>query len=490
MTRYKALLVCTFIGSITFFYMKRYIFNVPDHQPNELPPEIQLKLIPEDKLLSRFLYEEINFYSGGSCSCENKKGVQVHELKNYVDDVASVHIRRMKELQHFQKRTGTVSNKKELIIAPSNSPLSYPIQGIQVMPLHTIQIQGLSVKATDKQNYEVTLKASHGNLNTFADVSEEVQGRGTNTLTIATPYLKVLNHILHYITYTSTEFNINIVDMVTYQMGEHVAKFPLNIIQPPIPHLFDSGPDQNLSSLVTIATKTFFRYDKLRILIKSIRKFYPDIKIIIADDNENPQKILEANVEQYFMPFAKGWFAGRNLAVSQVPTKYFLWVDDDFEFTESTKIEKFVQILEETDLDVIGGSLAGDDFKFKLLYQEGDGDGGCLHRRSGFYHKLEGYPNCVISSVVANLFLAHTQKVLSVGFDPKLDRIAHSEFFFDGFGRLKVGSCNDFIVGHQQKSTPKTENEKIYKQFRFHNEVKFKLGLLYFKNNLKCYTQN
>lgn len=49
----------------------------------------------------------------------------------------------------------------------------------------------------------------------------------------------------------------------------------------------------------------------------------------------------------------QGWFAGRNLAVSQVTTKYILWVDDDFIFTENTKLEKMVDILEKTTLDLV-----------------------------------------------------------------------------------------------------------------------------------------
>lgn len=49
----------------------------------------------------------------------------------------------------------------------------------------------------------------------------------------------------------------------------------------------------------------------------------------------------------------QGWFAGRNLAVSQVTTKYVLWVDDDFIFTANTKLEKMVDILEKTTLDLV-----------------------------------------------------------------------------------------------------------------------------------------
>lgn len=49
----------------------------------------------------------------------------------------------------------------------------------------------------------------------------------------------------------------------------------------------------------------------------------------------------------------QGWFAGRNLAISQVTTKYVLWVDDDFLFDSKTKIEVLVDVLEKTELDVV-----------------------------------------------------------------------------------------------------------------------------------------
>ncbi|XP_053545213.1 beta-1,4 N-acetylgalactosaminyltransferase 2 [Bombina bombina] len=338
----------------------------------------------------------------------------------------------------------------------------------------------------------VTLEASLGTFNTFADVPEEqVEGRGNNKMTISTPYLQVLNHILQHVTYTSTVFDIDAIDIVKFKMGNSKASFPVMIKQPPMPFVFDSGPDQKISSLVTITTKTFLRYNKVRILIKSIREFYPNITIIVADDNENTEKIEEPNVEQYFMPYAKGWFAGRNLAVSQVTTKYFLWVDDDFLFTKDTKIEKLVQVLEETDLDLVGGSVNGNDFKFRIVYQEGDEEGGCLHKKHGSYHKLEGFPNCVIASGVVNFFMAHARRVLAAGFDPKLQRVAHTEFFIDAFGSLRVGSCSDVVAGHQQRTPAQTDNEKKYDRFRQNTRelIYFKLNLLYFKNNLKCYTQ-
>ena len=53
---------------------------------------------------------------------------------------------------------------------------------------------------------------------------------------------------------------------------------------------------------MTITTKTFVRYGELKVLIESIRKFYPAIKIIIADDSLKPETVSGSNIEQYIMP--------------------------------------------------------------------------------------------------------------------------------------------------------------------------------------------
>lgn len=63
--------------------------------------------------------------------------------------------------------------------------------------------------------------------------------------------------------------------------------------------------EYNISALVTIATKTFLRYDKLKDLIDSIRKYYPTVTIVIVDDNEKPQPVTGPHIEHYIMPFGK-----------------------------------------------------------------------------------------------------------------------------------------------------------------------------------------
>ncbi|XP_021239625.1 beta-1,4 N-acetylgalactosaminyltransferase 1-like, partial [Numida meleagris] len=127
---------------------------------------------------------------------------------------------------------------------------------------------------------------------------------------------------------------------------------------------------------------------------------------------------------------AQGWFAGRNLAISQVSTKYVLWVDDDFIFTARTRLEKLVDVLERTSLDLVGGAVREitgytTTYRQRLSVRAGGAGGDCLWTRPGFHHHLSGFPGCVVTDGVVNFFLARTDKVRQVGFDPRLRRVAH-----------------------------------------------------------------
>ncbi|XP_069807961.1 beta-1,4 N-acetylgalactosaminyltransferase 2-like [Dendropsophus ebraccatus] len=444
------------------------------------------------RITSKFTFQK------NKCTCPaNQKGLTVFNLKEYwvKSDLESALERREKEYEHYKKREHT----ENILIASPNSPLGYPTHGVQVKPLSTIHLPGLRIFA-DLPKYTVTLEASLGTIDFLLNISGntecQVHGRGKKSLSISTNNTQLLNLILKSITYTSTVYDIDSLDIVKFTLGDHRAQIPVSIRQPPMPRLYDPGPEKKIRDLVTITTKTFLRYDKLRTMLKSLRQYYPDIKVIVADDNQTPEKIDDPNVEQYFMPFAKGWFAGRNLAVSQVTTKYFLWVDDDFFFTYDTKIEKLVEVLEATDLDVVGGNVAGNHFSFRLLLEEGGKDGDCIHWGAGGYHPIPGFPTCIVTGGVVNFFLAHTDRVLGVGFDPKLNRVAHTEFFIDALGRLRIGSCSHVSIGHQKKENPTNkeseENHKKYNSFRqnTNEQQRFKLGLHYFKNRLSCFTKS
>ncbi|KAJ8017052.1 hypothetical protein DPEC_G00013750 [Dallia pectoralis] len=412
-------------------------------------------------------------------------------------ELAKVKLRRKQEFNSLQQRYQTPA--EVLVIAEANSPLQFPTQGVKVRPLKTILIPGLAIKEKQRPLHTVNLTATLG---TF-DVSATVDGVsvdmvGEMHVRLSSATLSSLNRQLQFITYTNTVFHSRTADTVQFETEGHQSVFTIKVEHAVTPKLYYSGitEEYNISALVTIATKTFLRYDKLQDLIDSVRQFYPTVTIVIADDNEHPEPVRGPHIEHYIMPFAKGWFAGRNLAVSQVSTKYVLWVDDDFIFTSNTKLEKMVEVLEKTTLDLVGGAVREAtgytaSYLHTISVEDGGEDGDCLHIRQGYHHVVQGFPHCVVADAVINFFMGKTDKIRQVGFDPRLSRAAHLEFFIDGLGSLHVGSCDDIIVNHASKiKLPwgMTDKEKAYKQFRYYSPSSGEIrdSLFFFKNRLQC----
>uniref|UniRef100_A0A7N5ZUV9 Beta-1,4 N-acetylgalactosaminyltransferase n=1 Tax=Anabas testudineus TaxID=64144 RepID=A0A7N5ZUV9_ANATE len=412
-------------------------------------------------------------------------------------DPEEVKRHRAREYSSFQKRS---YNPADLpIVAEANSPLQYPTQGVMVRPLKTIIIPGKGIFNTKQHTISIL-----GTFDVAATVEQvSITGEGTKHIVLSSPLLSALNRQLQFVTYTNTVFHPKTADTVEFGSEGHQSFFTIKVEHGAIPTLYNSGyqKDYNISALVTIATKTFLRYDKLKDLIDSIRQYYPTVTIVIADDNEHPQPVTGPHIEHYIMPYGKGWFAGRNLAVSQVTTKYVLWVDDDFIFTANTKLERMVDILEKTTLDLVGGAVREvtgytATYRHTISVEEGGEEGDCIHIRNGYYHVIEGFPNCVVVDAVINFFMGRTEKVQQVGFNPRLARAAHLEFFIDGLGTLHIGSCSDVIISHASKIImpwKRTDSLKAYNKYRYsssvddrnlHNEV------FYFKNRFKCMTSN
>ncbi|MBZ3882852.1 Beta-1,4 N-acetylgalactosaminyltransferase 1 [Sciurus carolinensis] len=490
--------------------------------PPQGPPRPELPdLVPEPRYAHipvRIKEQVVGLLAQNNCSCESSGGsfplpfqrqVRAIDLTKAFDpeELRTASAEREKEFQAFLSRSQSPAD--QLLIAPANSPLQYPLQGVEVQPLRSILVPGLSLQAASGQEvYQVNLTASLGTWDVAGQVTGvTLTGEGQPDLTLASPGLDHLNRQLQLVTYSSRSYQTNTADTVRFSTKGHEAAFTIRIRHPPNPQLYPpgslpQGAQYNISALVTIATKTFLRYDRLRALIASIRRFYPTVTVVIADDSDKPERVSGPHVEHYLMPFGKGWFAGRNLAVSQVTTKYVLWVDDDFVFTARTRLERLVDVLERTPLDLVGGAvreISGFATTYRQLLsveQGAPGLGNCLRQRRGFHHELVGFPGCVVTDGVVNFFLARTDKVREVGFDPRLSRVAHLEFFLDGLGSLRVGSCSDVVVDHASKLklpwASRDAGAETYAQFRYPGSLDesqvAKHRLLFFKHRLQCMT--
>ncbi len=138
----------------------------------------------------------------------------------------------------------------------------------------------------------------------------------------------------------------------------------------------------------TIVVTTFERPEFAVKCVAGIRKFYPDIAIIVSD-NGKPRKNLRKTLKRKYgceyigLPFDCGASRARNEGFKVANTKYVVLCEDDFRFTEKTKLEKFRKILEaDSAIGLAGGvclkdgnpGIIGSDFTFdterKIFYRD------------------------------------------------------------------------------------------------------------------------
>ncbi|OBQ55180.1 glycosyltransferase family 2 protein [Halodesulfovibrio spirochaetisodalis] len=180
---------------------------------------------------------------------------------------------------------------------------------------------------------------------------------------------------------------------------------------------------------VTIIVKAFERPDSLVALYQSIRKYYPKIPIVIVDDGKKPapQHIFDVRTKYVRTEYNIGASAGRNLALSHVETTYIVLVDDDFVFTEKTKLERMLDVLETTNIDIVSGVMY--DFgKIRRRFA------GCFDVVNGVFTLRPGETfgesaGHKLYHIVLNFFMARTETIRSVQWDPELKTGEHKEFF-------------------------------------------------------------
>lgn len=197
--------------------------------------------------------------------------------------------------------------------------------------------------------------------------------------------------------------------------------------------------------MVTAIIKTFERPAELRKLVESIRFFFPEMKIIIADDSKFPQPI--EGTTYLTARYDIGLSAGRNLALSKVKTKYFALFDDDHICTEHTKLYEMADILENKGFDLIGGDFIEHDgelneyhgtLKFDreylLLY---------VGQSKGEYNFRPLY------DVTHNFFVANTKKVKKIKWDENIKYGREHADFFLRAKDLKITHDSKYSVFHQ-----------------------------------------
>ena len=106
---------------------------------------------------------------------------------------------------------------------------------------------------------------------------------------------------------------------------------------------------------------TFNRPQAARDLIESVRRFYPNMKIL-AGDQTPPSDEMDAfyrdhDVDVHYMPYDSGVSYCRSRLVRKIDRLLVLYADDDNCFTERTQFDAAIRILEgDRDIGLLAGS--------------------------------------------------------------------------------------------------------------------------------------
>lgn len=209
---------------------------------------------------------------------------------------------------------------------------------------------------------------------------------------------------------------------------------------------------EEIKKNVTFLIKSFLRKDCVDNLIKSIRYFYPNTKIIVVDDS-NPCLNFDnyCNVATYNLNFNVGVSFGRNFGVSKIETKYFVLLDDDFEFTKDTNIQSMYNVIEKNKLDVVAGQVMENN---KVAQYSGNFVVNKKEKTviTEFGSEDRGdYRKC---QLVINFFIARTETIKKYGWNNDMKTLEHPTFFYEHRDVFDVGFMENVFIEHKRVQSP------------------------------------
>lgn len=196
---------------------------------------------------------------------------------------------------------------------------------------------------------------------------------------------------------------------------------------------------------ITAVVKTFERPRLLLRLMSSLRRRYPDLPVIVVDDSREPVRLPGERV--IALPYDSGVGAGRAAGLAAVETPYVLNLDDDFVFCRDTDLAAARTLLERHPrVDLMGGVVTN-----LPLYRRSESGGGLYDTPSEPLVPAETRIGpLVVRQKVPNFFLARTESVRRVGWDERVERLDHADFFTRARGILVSALNRRLRILHAQ----------------------------------------
>lgn len=212
---------------------------------------------------------------------------------------------------------------------------------------------------------------------------------------------------------------------------------------------------------VTFLFKSFERQKQARALVKSIRKYYPGTRMVIADDSSSPLQIpsIAGDLTVIQMPFNSGLSKGLNLALAEVNTPFLMRMDDDELLTRHVNLASELRFLHShPEVDLVG--IPCIDACKPISVKKG------IQAYSKFDMRAAPLPlkipngtvvdeEHIVFGKVPNIFLARTESVKKVGWDDNIRMIDHHDFFYRAAGILvSVLSMNSVVFHNHNFFSP------------------------------------
>lgn len=211
----------------------------------------------------------------------------------------------------------------------------------------------------------------------------------------------------------------------------------------------------------TLMVKTFQRPYSLNRLLESIDQFYgkygEDLKIVIGDDSSEEIEPLQIRnkVIYYKLPFDTGSGATRNFLLDEIDTNYFIYLDDDYVFTENTRLEVLITVLEKNeDIDIVAGYCLDKGVErrnFNGLLVPSDKKGYLAFKR-GLQKGRRWGGRIKLFDIVENFWAGRTEKLKQVKWRSELKTLEHVVFLVDCmFSGLIVAKYSGINIDHFQQ---------------------------------------
>ena len=185
---------------------------------------------------------------------------------------------------------------------------------------------------------------------------------------------------------------------------------------------------------LTVLVKTFERPGVLARMLRSIRQVFTG-PILVADDSQRPQTDLgDPMTKVITLPFDSGIGAGRNALLAAAETEFVLMADDDMVVLPDFDVRRMVSYLQRNpEVDLVGGRVIN-----LPLWRTANYASAALFAYPGPPRLRQGtiIDGLPVTYKLPNFYVARTHSIRSIGYDGRLKRLDHSDFFTAAFGRL------------------------------------------------------